>query len=57
MLAGGMPENNAAFNYIAAAPATATAAVPALPPLDINIDNINDFLFDLPVSAQRMPIS
>ena len=56
MLAGGMPENNAAFN-IAAAPATATAAVPALPPLDINIDNINDFLFDLPVSAQRMEIS
>ncbi len=47
-----MPGNSATLDYLAAAPFAATAPVPAPPPLATNIDYMNEFLFDLPVSTQ-----
>ncbi len=47
-----MPGNSATFDHLAAAPFAATTPVPALPPLATNIDYMNDFFFDLPVSTQ-----
>ncbi|KAH9022077.1 hypothetical protein EDB83DRAFT_2430466 [Lactarius deliciosus] len=47
LVAEDMPGNRA-LDHIGAVPFAATALVPAPPPLATNIDNTNDFLFDLP---------